>query len=175
MHQHVYDNLPLTQLEEHFDDIFSSAYSVSLFTDWKESMFNQVWLKRKMMDNSFEQVEPEFFGAGLADMHRHPVPGHTSENCSEQMGIPGPWHERMPHFRMDFTPSAGEELQSEYFVPRQHAYEALCALDSIKELISPLLYVSEVRTIGEDDLWMVPVTNSSQWVSILRGNRIGRR
>jgi xylitol oxidase len=157
MNQYVYENLPLVQLEEHFDDIFSSGYSVSLFTDWKESTFNQLWIKRKMVDqDSSEQMEPEFFGARLADMHRHPVPGHTSENCSEQMGISGPWHERMPHFRMDFTPSAGEELQSEYFVPRQDAYQALCALDSLRELISPLLYVSEVRTIEEDDLWMSP-------------------
>lgn len=158
MYQHVYDNVPLAQLEEHFDDIFSSGYSVSLFTNWQESSFNQLWRKQVTMDQSSapEQVEAELYGAKLADAHRHPVPGHTSENCSEQMGIPGPWHERMPHFRMDFTPSAGEELQSEYFVPRQHAYAALCALDSIKELISPLLYVSEVRTIAADDLWMSP-------------------
>lgn len=158
MRQYVYDNLPLVQLEEHFDAIFSSGYSVSLFTDWKESTFNQMWLKREIMDptSTYEQVESAFFGASLADIHRHPVPGYTAENCSEQMGIPGPWHERMPHFRMDFTPSAGEELQSEYFVPRHHAYEALCALDRMKELISPLLYVSEVRTIGEDNLWMSP-------------------
>lgn len=158
MHQHVYDNLPLAQLEAHFDDIFSSGYSVSLFTNWQESSFNQLWKKQVTMDQSSapKQVEAEFYGAKLADEHRHPVPGHTSENCSEQMGIPGPWHERMPHFRMDFTPSAGEELQSEYYVPRQHAYAALCALNSMKELISPLLYVSEVRTIAEDDLWMSP-------------------
>ncbi|MDR6551663.1 FAD-binding protein [Paenibacillus qinlingensis] len=158
MNQYVYDNLSLKELEAQFDDIFSSGYSVSLFTNWQEAMFNQVWVKRRVEESAsvIEQVESVFFGAKLADMPRHPVPGHTAENCSEQMGIPGPWHERMPHFRMDFTPSAGEELQSEYYVPRQHAYEALCALDRIKEHISPLLYVSEVRTIDEDDLWMSP-------------------
>lgn len=158
MYQHVYDNVSLAQLEAHFDDIFSSGYSISLFTNWQESSFNQLWKKQAIMNSSSApvQVEPELFGAKLADAHRHPVPGHTSENCSEQMGIPGPWQERMPHFRMDFTPSAGEELQSEYYVPRQHAYAALCALDSMKELISPLLYVSEVRTIAADDLWMSP-------------------
>ncbi|WP_261300491.1 FAD-binding protein [Paenibacillus andongensis] len=156
MSQYVYDNLSLVQLKEHFDNVFSSAYSVSLFTDWKNANFNQVWLKRKMTEQSSDQPEPEFFGARIASSHRHPVPGHTAENCSEQMGIPGPWHERLPHFRMDFTPSAGEELQSEYFVPRQDAYHALCALDRIREHISPLLYVSEVRTIAEDNLWMSP-------------------
>jgi xylitol oxidase len=72
------------------------------------------------------------------------------------MGIPGPWYERLPHFRMNFTPSAGNELQSEYFVPRHDAYGALCAIDRIREYISPLLYISEVRTITGDKLWMSP-------------------
>jgi xylitol oxidase len=156
MSQYVYENLPLVHLKEHFDDIFSSAYSVSLFTDWKKSMFNQVWLKRRITDQATTQVEPEFFGAKRATAHLHPVPGYTAENCSEQMGIPGAWYERLPHFRMDFTPSAGEELQSEYFVPRQDAYQALCAIDQLREYISPLLHVSEIRTIAEDNLWMSP-------------------
>lgn len=159
--QHVYDNLSLVQLNEHFDDIFSSAYSVSLFTDWKNAIFNQVWIKQKLTDQVTDQVAPapEFFDAQLATSPRHPVPGHTAENCSEQMCIAGPWHERLPHFRMDFTPSAGEELQSEYFVPRQDAYQALNALNGIREHISPHLYVSEVRTIAKDNLWMSPNYN----------------
>jgi xylitol oxidase len=156
MSQLVYDNLSLGQLSVHFDEIFSSSYSVSLFTDWKNANFNQVWLKRKQ-DSGL--AEPEFFGARLAASPRHPVPGYTAENCSEQMGFPGPWHERLPHFRMEFTPSAGEELQSEYFVPRKYAYQALCAIDQIREHIAPLLYVSEVRTIAKDNLWMSPCYN----------------
>jgi xylitol oxidase len=157
MCQHVYENLPLARLEEHFDEIASYAYSVSLFTDWKETAFNQVWLKRTAQDQATPvQAEPEFFGSKPADSHRHPVPGYTAENCSEQMGIPGPSYERLPHFRMEFTPSAGEELQSEYFVPRRDAYRALCALAGLRERIAPLLYVSEVRTIAADDLWLSP-------------------
>ena len=156
MVQHVYENLPLTQLEAHLDDVFSSAFSVSLFTDWKQAIFNQVWLKRKMTDLTSIAAESEFFGAKPAITHLHPVPGHTSENCSEQLGIPGPWYERMPHFRMAFTPSAGDELQSEYFVPRHHAYAALCAIDEMRKYIAPHLHVSEIRTIAADLLWMSP-------------------
>ncbi|MBE1442110.1 FAD-binding protein [Paenibacillus sp. OAS669] len=153
--QHVYDNLPLAQLKDNFDAIFSSAYSVSLFTDWKQSVFNQVWQKRVLSQDA-DPVREDFFGAVRALENRHPVPGLTAENCSEQLGIPGPWHERLPHFRMDFTPSAGEELQSEYFVARQDAYSALQAIEQLKERIAPLLHVSEVRTIAADDLWMSP-------------------
>ncbi|MFC0215359.1 FAD-binding protein [Paenibacillus chartarius] len=156
MTQHVYDNLPLETLKDHFDDITSSAYSVSLFTDWKQSAFNQVWVKRKLSDDVSGPIAPEFFGARLADVNRHPVPGYAADNCSPQLGLPGPWYERLPHFRMEFTPSAGEELQSEYFVPRQHAYEALCAIDRLRERIAPLLYVSELRTVAKDNLWLSP-------------------
>jgi alditol oxidase len=156
MRQDVCEDLPLSSLEEHLDDIFSSAYSVSLFTDWRNSSFNQVWLKRRLTDPSPYEVESGFFGATPAKAHLHPVPGHAAKNCTEQMGIHGPWHERMPHFRTDFTPSSGTELQSEYFVPRRHAYAALCAIDRLSEHFSPLLYISEVRSIAADDLWMSP-------------------
>ena len=154
MRQTVYERLPLERLSEHFDAIFSSAYSVSLFTDWSRSTFDQVWVKRRT-----EELDPfgeSCFGATRAAAKLHPVPGSGAEHCTEQLGVPGPWHERMPHFKMEFTPSAGEELQSEYFVPRGDAFAALRAIDDIGKDIAPLLYVSEVRTIAADDLWMSP-------------------
>ena len=72
------------------------------------------------------------------------------------MGVPGPWHERLPHFRMGFTPSGGEELQSEYFVARHDGPAAIRAVAALRERISPLLLISEIRTIAADDLWMSP-------------------
>jgi len=156
--QTVYDQLPLAALEESgFNKIYSSAYSVSLFTNWADSVFNQVWVKSKLTgDEVGMPTTSDFFGAVAAATKRHPVPGQSEINCSEQLGIPGPWYERLPHFRMDFTPSAGSELQSEYFVPRRYALEALRALEGLRDRISPLLYVSEVRTIAADSFWMSP-------------------
>jgi len=156
--QQLFENLALSRLESHFDDVFSSAYSVSLFTDWSSDHFNQVWLKRLAnVDDTF--VEDDFYGATRAIAPLHPVPGISAEPCSEQLGKRGPWHERLPHFRMEFTPSAGEELQSEYFVPRSRAYAALEAIYKIREYIAPHLYISEVRTIASDQLWMSPNYN----------------
>jgi xylitol oxidase len=156
MRQDVYENLPLAQLEDHFDELVASAYSVSLFTDWRNATFNQVWLKRRVsMDAPFE-LEPELFGAKPATHALHPIASLSAEPCTEQMGIAGPWYERLPHFRMDFTPSSGEELQSEYFVPRQHAIAAFHAIDQIREYIAPNLQISEIRFIAADDLWMSP-------------------
>lgn len=154
--QYIYDNLPVAQLENNFEAIYSSAYSVSLFTDWKGSTINQVWQKRLVQPGTAGDVADEFFGASLADAKRHPVPEQTAENCSEQFGVPGPWHERLPHFRMDFTPSAGEEIQTEYFVARKDAYEAIRAIRELGEQIAPLLFISEIRTIAADNLWMSP-------------------
>lgn len=156
MRQDVYEDLPLLNLEDHFDTIQASGYSVSLFTDWASGMFDQVWVKRRVTDGESFEAEPVFCGATRATGPRHPIAGLSPENCTEQMGIPGPWHERLPHFRMNFTPSSGEELQSEYFVPREYAIAAFHAIDRIRDHVAPLLQISEVRTIAADSLWMSP-------------------
>ncbi|MBO7742748.1 FAD-binding protein [Paenibacillus sp. MWE-103] len=154
--QTVYENLPLAALETGFDDVMSSAYSVSLFTDWKQVGFNQAWVKRKAGESADGPSAAERAGATPAASPLHPVPGFSAENCSAQLGVPGPWHDRLPHFRMAFTPSAGEELQSEFFVPRTQAFEALSAVAELRESIAPLLYVTEVRSVAADRLWLSP-------------------
>ena len=156
MQQDVYENLPFAELEEHYDELTSEVYSVSLFTDWRSSNINQVWLKRLAPDGVSIKAEPDLFGARLATNHLHPIRSISAESCTEQMGVCGPWFERLPHFRMDFTPSSGEELQSEYFVPRHQAFAALRAIDRLREYIAPLLLISEIRTIAADNLWMSP-------------------
>jgi len=156
MQQDLYENLPFAALEEHYDELTSNIYSVSLFTDWRSSTINQVWLKRLVPDGLTVKAEPELFGAKLATKNLHPIASISAENCTEQMGVSGPWFERLPHFRMDFTPSSGEELQSEYFVPRQQVFAALRAIDPLRESIAPLLLISEIRTIAADNLWMSP-------------------
>ena len=152
--QVVYENLSLAQLEKHLDDIFASAYSVSLFTDWQNHRATQVWIKRRVEPGESFEFAPEFYGAKLATRKLHPLAGHSAENCTEQMGIPGPWYERLPHFRINFTPSSGAELQSEFFVPRDRGYEAILAVEKLKDRIGPHLFISELRTIDADDLWM---------------------
>jgi alditol oxidase len=155
MRQDVYERLPLRAGLDHFDEITSSAYSVSLFTAWRGPEFDQVWLKRRVTDQDFEPA-PTLFGATLATRQRHPIDGVPPEACTPQLGIPGPWHERLPHFRMDATPSAGDELQSEYQVPRHRAAEALEALEPLRKRIAPLVQISEIRTIAADELWLSP-------------------
>jgi xylitol oxidase len=156
MQQDIYENLPLSTLEDHFDEITSSGYSVSFFTDWKNATMNQVWMKRLTPENISLKAAPELFGARLATIHLHPIATLSAENCTEQLGSCGPWFERLPHFRLEFTPSSGEELQSEYILPRQHAISALHAIDAIRTHVAPLLQISEVRTIAADSLWMSP-------------------
>lgn len=154
MQQYVYEDLPLSQLKEHFDEIEAAGYSVSLFTDWQQQRMNEVWLKIRTDATPKFVVKPEFFGAKLAKKNLHPIAEISPENCTEQMGVVGPWYERLPHFRMGFMPSAGKELQSEYFVPRQHAVEAILALERLRDVVGPHLLISEIRTIAADDLWM---------------------
>jgi alditol oxidase len=152
--QSVYQNLSFAHLKDHFDEIFSSGYSVSLFTEWQNHEATQVWIKRRLAPGDKNDWQPEFFGARLATQKLHPVPGHEAKPCTEQQGIPGPWYERLPHFRMNFTPSSGRELQTEYLVPRERGYEAILAVEKLRDQITPHLFVTELRTIAADHLWM---------------------
>jgi len=156
MRQNVYENLPLMQLQDHLDEILSSGYSVSLFTDWKKQNFNQVWIKRRVDEGATFEAEPVFFGATAAKMNVHPIGSMSPVNCTEQLGVPGEWYERMPHFKMGFTPSSGTELQSEYFVPYESGYKALLAIDELSSHIAPQLQISEIRAIDADNFWISP-------------------
>jgi xylitol oxidase len=152
--QSVYRNLSFDHLRDHFDDIFGAGYSVSLFTDWQNHRARQVWIKRRVPPGVKDSWSDEFFGAKLAREKMHPIEGHTAEACTEQLGIPGPWYERLPHFKMNFTPSSGRELQTEYLVPQDHAYEAVLAVEKLRDRITPHLFVTELRSIAADELWM---------------------
>ncbi|MGW3731036.1 D-arabinono-1,4-lactone oxidase [Streptomyces sp. NPDC000851] len=147
--QHLFTELPLAGLD--FETVMAAAYSVSLFTDWREPGFRQVWVKRRT-----DQPLPGFPWAAPATEALHPVPGMPAVNCTEQFGVPGPWHERLPHFRAEFTPSSGAELQSEYLMPRAYAVDALHALDAIRTVMAPVVQTCEVRTVAADDQWLSP-------------------
>ncbi|MET8471405.1 D-arabinono-1,4-lactone oxidase [Streptomyces sp. NPDC006422] len=146
--QHVFRELPFEGLD--FDAVSSAAYSVSLFTGWGGPRFDQVWVKQRVPEPvRFPWAEP-------AEEARHPVPGMDAVHCTEQFGAPGPWHERLPHFRAGFTPSSGDELQSEYLLPREHAVAALAALDAVRDRLAPVVQVCEVRTVAADTQWLSP-------------------
>lgn len=157
MKQNVYVNLPLSQLKDNFEKIVSAGYSVSLFTDWKNESVNEVWIKSRADDKTTRHGD--FFGAKAAKKNLHPIAELDAENCTDQMGVPGPWYERLPHFKMGFTPSAGKELQSEFFIPRHNAVEAILAIQKLNKQVSPHLLISEIRTIAADNLWMSPCRN----------------
>ncbi|MGH9021686.1 MAG: FAD-binding protein [Acidimicrobiia bacterium] len=154
--QDVYEHLPFGDLESNFEAIMSSGYSVSLFTDWQTNDISEVWVKSRIASGEPSKVKPELYGATLAKRNLHPIAELGAENCTEQMGVPGPWHERLPHFRMAFTPSSGKELQSEYFVPFGSALPALRAINRLGDKWVRDLFISEVRTIAGDELWMSP-------------------
>lgn len=153
--QDVFQDLAFADLTKNFDEIMSSGYSVSLFTKWQDRTIDQVWVKRRI-NEGMRDLPSDLFGAKAATDHVMPVSGNSGENRTDQMGIPGAWHERLPHFKMGFTPSSGDELQSEYFVAKQNAVDAILALDKLHVRIGPILQVSEIRTIAADDQWLSP-------------------
>ncbi len=153
MKQVVYRNLPIAALEKNFQQVMSMGYSVSFFTDWKNKNVNEVWIKKLSTD---PDSKGDLYGASLATQNLHPVETQSAETCTDQMDKPGLWYERLPHFKMGFKPSTGKELQSEFFLPLEKGYEAMMAMESLHEKISPHLFISEIRTIKADEYWLSP-------------------
>jgi xylitol oxidase len=150
--QRVYDDLPWNRLIEDFDDVFASGYSVSVFTRFTGTA-GQLWVKQR---RDRDRAAPILFGAPAAPVQRHPIDGLPPENCTRQMGSPGASLERLPHFRVGFNPSNGDELQSEYHVPRDKGPEAIEILLSMRHRFQDIVQDGEFRTVRSDDLWMSP-------------------
>ncbi len=155
MSQVVYQNLSFDHLEHNLDAIMGAGYSVSLFTDWQGNKASEVWIKDRVAPGATQKpLPPLFYGATLQTQKLHPIVKNPAEACTDQMGSIGPWYLRMPHFKMEFTPSNGEELQTEYFVARKDGYRAIRAVETLRDEITPHLFITELRTIAADDLPM---------------------
>lgn len=138
-----------------FDRVTALGTSVSLFSRWTDrDRADQLWVKNRVGGVALDEELLAQLGTTPAVVERHPILGVPSEACTPQLGRPGPWHERLPHFRLAFTPSAGEELQSEYLVPRRDAVRAIEVIRALADRIAPLLLVNEIRTVAADDLWL---------------------
>ena len=148
--QVVYPNIPLDILQRNFDPIMSTAYSVSYFTDWGSDQVGNLWCKFR----ADEVIPDSIGGCAQADKKYHPITSVNPEACTEQLGVPGDWHQRLSHFKLEFTPSVGEEIQTEFFIDRKDASAAIEVLSKLGDEITPLLWITELRTIAADDLWL---------------------
>ena len=181
--QRVYEDLPLAVLDDHFAALIAAGYSVSLFTDWRAPRLTQIWIKQRLpvpapasapvtsattapasAPVTSATITPEipsatlesWFTATPAPAPRNPVPGAPPDACTQQLGVPGPWYARLPHFRPDFQPSVGHELQSEYLLPASRAVPALHALSQIRDRLAAVLRICEIRVVAADQLWLSP-------------------
>ncbi|MGY1662870.1 FAD-binding protein [Geodermatophilus sp. SYSU D00705] len=149
--QRVFEGLSWDALAEHFDEVVASGYSVSLFTLWGEDV-EMVWVKSRT--DGTPAPEGDLFGAVPATVDRNPVPGLDPTPCTPQLGRRGLWSDRLPHFRMGFTPSVGDEIQSEYLLPVRWALDAITAIRGLGARLRPLLLTCEIRTVAADRLWL---------------------
>ncbi len=151
--QTVYFDMPFEQFVSNLYEILSAGYSVSAFSMWGDDFVDQVWVKSKIGTNPV-LTQKDWYGASLATEKSHPIREAENTAATEQLGVPGPWFERLPHFKLDFTPSFGEELQTEYFVDRKDAAAALRAIYMIRKELSDLILVCEIRTVEKDFNWL---------------------
>ncbi len=153
MQQQVFEHLDWDVLYDRFDDVMSAADSVSLFTDYGDTI-DQVWVKSRVDPDHPASLADSFMGTAAASGPLHPVRRLSAEGCTEQLGVPGTWADRLPHFRMESVPASGDEIQAEYMIPRHVAVPALQAMRDLALAIRPHLHISEVRTVAADDLWL---------------------
>lgn len=156
--QRVYQNLPMPTAVSRLGEIMADGYSVSLFTSWRNDIVEQLWRKQRSATDGDEDdgVSSPRYGAMPATSDMHPIAEQSGESCTEQMGVPGPWYERLPHFRMSFTPSSGDELQSELFVAAADGADVMRTLVSLRDVLAPVLKISEVRAVAADRMWLSP-------------------
>ena len=148
--QVIYPEIPLDVLQRNFDQIMGTAYSVSYFTDWSSTQVGNLWCKFR----DSEVIPESIGGSAKADKKYHPIPSVDPVACTEQGEVPGDWHERLPHFKLEFTPSVGEEIQTEFFVDRKDSAAAIEAVSQLGAEITPLLWITELRTFAADNLWL---------------------
>lgn len=151
--QRVWDDVAFDAVIDDLDAVLSCAYSVSVFTDWAGDRVQQLWVKQRAEEPDLPE---RLFGGTQVTGDRHPIPGLPGDAATPQGGVAGPWLDRLPHFRMEFAPSAGDEIQSEYLVPSAHGADAIRALRALGERMSALVQVSEIRSVAADDLWLSP-------------------
>jgi xylitol oxidase len=147
--QDVYPGVPWAPVLDDLDAVLAAGYSVSLFTGWTGDAVSQVWIK-----STGTTPPADLHGAAPATARTHMLPDEPAAAVTEQGGVPGPWLDRLPHFRLGHKPSSGTELQSEYLVPRDRAVEAIGLLRARGERIAPLLQISEIRSVASDELWL---------------------
>jgi xylitol oxidase len=150
--QNVYEGLRWTALFDNLASIMRAGYSVSIFTRWSDQA-GEIWVKRR---NLGDATPGELHGARLATLKRHPVPGMDAVNATDQFGVPGLWSDRLPHFKMGFTPSNGDEIQSEFHIPMDFAAAAVKAVAAIRDRFAHLVQITEFRAVAADTLWLSP-------------------
>ena len=159
MIQHVHERIPLDVIAADLEATMTRAYSVCLFTAWEDRPHADVWVKRVVSDGAPDgaadtDAEP-LFGVPATSRDRHPLPAGSADACTAQRTV-GPWHLRLPHFRADRTPASGDELQTEYFVPWEHAPAAIATVTALGAVIRPVLLLTEIRAVAADRLWLSP-------------------
>jgi xylitol oxidase len=150
--QEVSEGLPWDALMESFDQIFGSAYSVSIFTSFADQA-GVLWRKHRLANGEGPDTI-ERWGATPSTHHRHPVDALDGNACTPQLLDVGSWCERLPHFRLDRVPASGAEIQTEYMVARRDAVAVIEALRAFEPRMRDLLMISEIRTVAADDLWL---------------------
>jgi alditol oxidase len=152
--QDIYQRLPWEALTGAFEEVMGSGSSVSAVTSFARDTVELLWVKTRLVNDEPRRMPEALFGATAATEQLHMTPGNDPLHCTPQLGEPGPWCDRLPHFLLGYNPSTGAEIQSEYLLDRRHAAGAIEALRNVGPEIAQVAQSCEIRTMAADDLWL---------------------
>jgi xylitol oxidase len=155
MRQDAFAGLPWTTALANFYSIMAAADSVSILSKWSGDTVDRVWLKTRLSGSNAGVAAPTLAGAVVTTQTLE-FDTEDATHLLTPFGVPGPWHERLPHYKADVAVSPSEQIQSEYMVARNMAVSALTRLRAMGERMDPHLYATEVRTVASDALWLSP-------------------
>jgi xylitol oxidase len=155
MRQDAFEGLPWATVLTDLDAITSGASSFSLMTFWSGETVSRLWMKTRLIDGRPLEVSAAHLGARPASTPLAVSPGDGPVTLTP-FGIPGPWSERLIHLGAEQEPGPLDQIQSEYLLPRANAPAAFAKLRAMGDRIDRRLFVSEIRTMAGDELWLSP-------------------
>ena len=149
--QDTFTGLRWSAVLDDLEGVTGASYSVSLFTNWLGDTMGTAFRKTRLLDDAAEGDDPDGWLGSTRDQAAG-IFGGVEDNHTGRGA--GQWLDRLPHFRLDSTPSHGDEIQTEYFVDRARSADALRAVRALGDRIAEHLLVTELRTTAPDDLWL---------------------
>uniref|UniRef100_A0A915D0Y3 FAD-binding PCMH-type domain-containing protein n=1 Tax=Ditylenchus dipsaci TaxID=166011 RepID=A0A915D0Y3_9BILA len=155
----VFENMDMSVLDTQLYNITHSGYAINMWSTFgTPGVLDQVWITTKVDSNGVNAYGnvSQLYGAPAATAQSSPIAALPPTYVVPQMGIVGPYYERLTDYDLGLSGQEGQQTQSEYYVDFDDFVPALKALQTLSAEINAVVYVALFRITEKDELWMSP-------------------